>query len=50
MRSQLELFAAIKTNNLILVVDNIKKYGFKNDYFNGTITFLALAVLQGKFD
>jgi hypothetical protein len=47
MRKNIELFIAMKTNNPFNVIDFIKKNGYIDDYFNGKITFLSLAIFQG---
>ncbi len=49
MRKQIELFIAIKTSNIYNVIDVINKNGFNDDYFNGKMTFLSLAIFQGNW-
>lgn len=48
MRKQIELYIAMKTNNAFNVIEFFKKNGPIDDYFNGKITFLSLAIFQGK--
>ena len=49
-QTEMELYLAIRNNNLSRVVDILKRHDLsKREFFNGTITFVSLAVMHGMF-
>ena len=49
-QTEMELYLAIRNNSVSRVEDILKRHDLsKREFFNGTITFVSLAVMHGTY-